>query len=63
MFLDVDPQPIAQLIIDGNLLVTPNRNLINITAESIWVRLGTLKIGNKTNPFSNSKAVIQLNGQ
>jgi hypothetical protein len=36
--------------------------LINVTAESIWVRLGSWTFGNSTNHFEKP-VVIQLNGR
>jgi hypothetical protein len=61
MELDVDPAPAAQIIIDGDLFVPQNRDRVNVTAQSIWVRLGSWVFGNETNPF-NKQVVIQLNG-
>jgi hypothetical protein len=61
MYLDVDPAPAAHLIIDGTLIVPGNREIVNVTANSIWVRKGAWLVGNETNPF-DKKLIIQLNG-
>ena len=62
MLLDINPEPLQQLVIDGDLVLDSQRNSnVNITAESIWIRAGTLKTGETTDPF-NGTVTIQLNG-
>lgn len=62
MLLDINPEPLQQLVINGDLILDAQRNKnVNITAESIWIRAGSLQTGETTDPF-NGTVTIQLNG-
>ena len=59
--MDVNPAPMGSFIIDGEVIVSENRDLVNITAEFIWIKRGKLAFGSWGNPF-DKQAVIQING-
>lgn len=61
LLLDVDPAPLNNLTIDGNLIADDTRD-VNITANFIWIRAGNLSAGSSANPFTH-KLTIQVNGQ
>lgn len=44
LILDVDPAPLNYLIIDGTLIANNTRN-VNITANNIFIRAGSLIAG------------------
>jgi hypothetical protein len=48
MFLDVQPACLDLLIIDGTLLIENRTQFpgFNLCAKNIWIRAGTLRIGN-----------------
>ena len=60
VLLDVDPAPLNYLIVDGNLFADDTRD-VNLTANSIHVRLGNITAGNPTTNFYRN-FVIQING-
>lgn len=60
VLLDVDPNPLNFLIVDGALVVDDSRN-VKITAQSIFVRAGSITAGSSTAPFTHD-FTIQLNG-
>jgi hypothetical protein len=57
----MDPFPINNLTIDGNLIADNTRD-VNITANFIFIRSGNFSAGSTINPFTY-KLTIQLNGQ
>lgn len=59
VLLDVNPAPLGDLIIDGNLVF--NRQDLQLTAASIMVH-GSLYIGQSDAPFTH-RAVITLTGE
>lgn len=56
----MDPNPINNLTIDGNLIADDTRD-VNIVANFIFIRAGNFSAGSPTNPFTY-KLNIQLNG-
>jgi hypothetical protein len=58
--MDVDPAPLAYLIIDGDLVFDDTRN-VNITANAIFIRAGNVTAGNPSVPFQHT-FIIQING-
>ena len=44
LLIDMNPNPIGRLIVDGNLVVQDSMDM-NITAESIFIRGGSLRVG------------------
>jgi hypothetical protein len=60
LVLDMDPNPINNLTIDGNLIADDSRD-VNIVANFIFIRAGNFSAGSPTNPFAH-KLNIQLNG-
>ena len=60
LLLDVDPAPINNLTIDGNLIADDSRD-VNITAKFIHVRAGNFSAGSASNPFKH-KLNIMING-
>jgi hypothetical protein len=60
LVLDMDPNPINNLTIDGNLIADDSRD-VNIVANFIFIRAGNFTAGSPTNPFTH-KLNIQLNG-
>lgn len=60
LLLDVDPAPINNFTIDGNLIIDDTRD-VTIIANFIHVRAGNLSAGSTSNPFTH-KLTIQING-
>ena len=60
MRININPKRIGRLIVDGDLVVDDSID-VNLTANSIWIRAGSLTVGNSTNPFTH-KFDIQING-
>lgn len=60
LVLDMDPNPINNLTIDGNLIADDTRD-VNIVANFIFIRAGNFTAGSPTNPFIH-KLNIQING-
>lgn len=60
LLLDVDPAPLNNLTVDGNLIADDTRD-VNITANFIHIRAGNFSAGSSSNPFSH-KLTIQING-
>lgn len=60
LLLDMDPLPINNLTIDGNLIADDSRD-VTIIANFIHVRAGNFSAGSTSNPFTH-KLTIQLNG-
>lgn len=58
--LNVDPAPLNYLIIDGDLITDDSRD-VNITANSIHIRAGSITAGSPSSPFLH-KFIIQING-
>lgn len=58
--LNVDPAPLNYFVIDGDIIVDDTRN-VNITANSIHIRAGSITAGTPTAPFQHN-FTIQLNG-
>lgn len=49
--MDINPAPINFFMIDGDIII-PDTNLqVNISANTIWIRMGSLVAGNSTNPY------------
>lgn len=49
--MDINPAPINFFMIDGDIII-PDTNLqVDISANVIWIREGSLKAGNSTNPY------------
>jgi hypothetical protein len=61
LVLDIDPPPLSNLIIDGNLIADGTRD-VNIISNFIFIRSGNFTAGSSFNPFSR-KLTIQINGQ
>ena len=63
MFLDIQPNPLDVLIIDGDLYLenAVNEASITISANIIWIKAGMLKIGNHTEAFAKP-CTIELRG-
>lgn len=60
LLLDMDPLPINNLTIDGNLIADDTRD-VTIIANFIHVRAGNFSAGSTSNPFTH-KLTIQING-
>ena len=60
VMLDMNPEPISILILDGTLYVDDTFD-INITANFIHIRSGTFNVGTNGSPFQHN-FTIQLNG-
>ena len=60
VLINVQPAVIGKLIVDGDLVVE-DVNDVNITAESVFIRGGSLTVGNSSSPFTH-KFTIQVNG-
>jgi hypothetical protein len=60
LVIDMDPNPINNLTIDG-LLIADDTIDINIVANFIFIRAGNFTAGSPTKPFTH-KLNIQLNG-
>ena len=61
ILMDINPAPIEFLKIDGDVIVPENNSDANITANSIWIRAGSLKAGSSEEPFLGN-LTIQING-
>lgn len=61
VLLDVDPNALNNLTIDGTLVADDTRD-VNITANFIHIRAGNFTAGSKTSPFLH-KLTFQINGQ
>jgi hypothetical protein len=61
LVLDIDPNPINNLTIDGYLIADDSRD-VNIVANSIFIRSGNFTAGSPSSPFKHNLN-IQLNGQ
>lgn len=61
IWMDVNPAIAPLLTIDGTVYVNDTRNT-NITAQSIWIRQGSLTAGSLPTPYQH-KLTIQLNGE
>jgi hypothetical protein len=61
VLLDIDPNPLNYLVVDGTLVADDSRN-VNITANSIHIRAGNITAGSPGNPFLHN-FTIQLNGK
>jgi len=61
VLLDVDPNPLNYLVVDGTLIADDTRN-VNITANSIHIRAGNITAGSPTNTFFHN-FTIQINGR
>lgn len=59
VLLDMDPNPIKYMIVDGALIADDTRD-IYITAQSIHIRAGSITAGSLTAPFLH-KFTIQIN--
>lgn len=57
----MNPEPMGAFILNGTLLVDDTFD-VNITAEFIHIRSGTMMIGTNGSPFQH-KLNIQLNGE
>ena len=60
MLIDIQPKIIDKFIVDGDLVVQDSFD-INITAQSVFIRSGSLNVGNSSNPFTH-QFTIQING-
>lgn len=60
VLLDIDPNVLNNLTIDGTLIADDSRD-VNITANFIHIRAGNLTAGSSSNPFLR-KLTIQING-
>ncbi len=59
VLLDMDPNPIRYMIVDGALIADDTRD-IYITAQSIHIRAGSITAGSSSAPFLH-KFTIQVN--
>ena len=60
VILDIDPNPLNNLTIDGTIVADDTRD-VNITANFIHIRAGNFTAGSKSNPFLH-KLNFQING-
>lgn len=62
ILMDINPEPIEFLKIDGDMIIPDYlNNNSRIEAESIWIRAGSLTVGNSSTPY-NGTCTIQING-
>lgn len=48
--MDINPAQINFLHVDGDIIIPPNNPEVNITANSIWVKAGSIVAGTNTAP-------------
>jgi hypothetical protein len=60
VIMDVDPNPLGYLVVDGDLISDDTRD-VNITAKSIHIRAGSITAGSSSSPFLH-RFTIQPNG-
>ncbi len=58
--MDVNPPRMAYFEVNGDIIIQDSQN-INITAENIWIKGGSIKAGNAQTPFTHN-LTFQLNG-
>ena len=50
--MDIENTVFGTLIIDGTLLITNEYQTVNIVATNIWIRGGTLKVGDEDEAYT-----------
>ena len=60
MLINIQSIVVGKLIVDGDLVVQDTSD-INITARSVFIRSGSLHVGNSSHPFTH-QFTIQING-
>ena len=53
MIMDIQPESIEFLQVDGNLFISENIGDIHLICNSIWIRAGSIKAGTSSQPFPN----------
>lgn len=60
IIMDVQPAVFETLIVNGDIILDDTID-INITADNIWIRAGSIKAGSKKEPFTHL-LTFQING-
>jgi hypothetical protein len=49
--MDMNPAIINFWMIDGDVIIPPTLPIAYIVANSVWIRLGSIKAGTSTSPY------------
>lgn len=59
--MDMEPVPIGNWIIKGDVIIPNNMMNVNIKAKNIWIKSGALKAGTTSEPYTGN-LIIEILG-